>query len=428
MRSNPFTHVDEAVLVDLIEDARQRLVFVAPGLHARVADALARAMPRLPSDGIHIVLDVDAEVCRLGYGDADFTGVQRVQAAARAHGLTINHHPGVRIGLLIADETTLVYSPVPRLIEAGSHQSEKPNGFLLKTEVPPALAEACGIGPEGAAALAIGHDPIQQDKIAAVKSDLAENPAKPFDLSRIERVFNSKLHYVEWEIHGYKLASRSVTIRPELFGLRHAEVVRRMTNRYHLFANTDSLNIEIPEFDKNGKEVVGKKQVFSPKSIDDERRSIKKRFLFSGGEFGNLILRRDVPEFEQRLERLEAQVNAYQSAVKQLLAKRCDQIVTELLNAMKGALTANPPEHWLSRLLDGEITDEEVKRLFEEDIRGELERAQADFKPRMFKAYKDVTYQTFQNKTFLKVLEKRFGKNAMDKIFSEHDAVPEESA
>lgn len=61
MSTNPFTNVDEAVLVNLIEDARSRLVFVAPGVHRSVAEALTKAVRRMPAGAIHIVLDVDAE-------------------------------------------------------------------------------------------------------------------------------------------------------------------------------------------------------------------------------------------------------------------------------------------------------------------------------------------------------------------------------
>jgi len=426
MNNQPFTHVDDAVLTDAIRSARQRLVFIAPGLHPPVALALAEAMKRLPAEAVHVVLDVDAEVCRLGYGDAEFKGMEIVQAAAEACGLTINHHPGIRIGLLIADEATLVYSPVPRLIEAGSHQPDKPNGILLGQQVPTALADACGIGLEGAASLAIGQDPIRPSDITAVKQDLAESPPKEFSLARIERVFNSMLHYVEWEIRDYQLTSRSVVLRPELFGVRHADVVRRLSNRYHLFAKTDSLNVEIPVVDDDGKpSSVGKKQSFGPRSIDEERRRIKKRFIIEAGDFGLLILRKDVAEFEKQLKKLEEQIKAYQEAVKDVLKKRCDDIVTELLAALGDTLKTSPPEHWRSRFLGKDPTDNDVKRLFEDDIRGEVERVNADFKPRMFHAYKDVTYQTFRDKAFLELLEKRFGKDAMTRIFSEHDAAPE---
>src|SRR5207249_11087503 len=123
-----FTNVDDAVLVSLTSNASQRVMFVAPGLRAPVAEALANAMKRLRGK-VTVVLDVDAEVCRLGYGDEK--GLQRIKSAAERAGTRLHHQPGVRIGLLIADNDTIVYSPVPLLIEAGSKLPEKPNAIVF---------------------------------------------------------------------------------------------------------------------------------------------------------------------------------------------------------------------------------------------------------------------------------------------------------
>jgi hypothetical protein len=38
-----------------------------------------------------------------------------------------------------------------------------------------------------------------------------------------------------------------------------------------------------------------------------------------------------------------------------------------------------------------------------------------------------VTYQTSKDEKFRKLLEDRFGKDAIDNIFSEHDAAPEQA-
>jgi len=38
--------------------------------------------------------------------------------------MTLNHNPGISIGLLIADDVTLIYNPTPLLIEAGSGQPD----------------------------------------------------------------------------------------------------------------------------------------------------------------------------------------------------------------------------------------------------------------------------------------------------------------
>ncbi|MEX0610691.1 MAG: hypothetical protein WD229_01110, partial [Pirellulales bacterium] len=186
-------------------------------------------MSVVPNESIHLVLDVDAEVCRLGYGDKDFKGMELLQDAAAKHTLTVNHHPGIRIGLLISDETTLIYSPTPELIETESRQPDKPNAIILRNELPPTLAEACAVGERGFATVEVGQDPIDKRQVEQVKWDLQDRPPKEFNVARIERVFSSLLQYVEWKIKDYKLTTRSISLDAKLFGVRDAEVVRRLT-------------------------------------------------------------------------------------------------------------------------------------------------------------------------------------------------------
>ena len=65
-----FTVASDETLLSMISSARERLVIVAPGLSKGVASALA---DRIATDGwpqeLSVTLDVDPEVCRLGYGD-----------------------------------------------------------------------------------------------------------------------------------------------------------------------------------------------------------------------------------------------------------------------------------------------------------------------------------------------------------------------
>lgn len=421
-----FTSVDDRVLQEVIGRARQRLVFIAPGLRPPVAASLVRAMDIVPADSIHLVFDVDAEVCRLGYGDRDFKGMEILQAAASQHGLTVNHQPGIRIGLLIVDDTTLIYSPTPELIETESRQPDKPNAICLHAELPLQLARACALGEGKHATLEVGKDPIQPAQIAAVKRDLEERPAKEFNVARIERVFNSLLHYVELRIENYKLISRSVSLNPKLFGVKNADVVRRLSNRYHLFAETDALTVEIPAFDEKANAIPKEPtQKFGPRSIDTERKRIKERFIMEAGDFGLIILRKDIQEFEQELKVLKAKIDAYKAAVQDVVKRRTDEIVAELLAALRETLKANPPDHWRSRFATKMPTDADIDRLFDEEVCAEVKRVNTDFDPRVFHAFKDVTYQTFKDEKFRSLLEDRFGKEAIETIFSEHDAAPE---
>ena len=426
--SRTFTNVDDRVLREVIAKARQRLVFVAPGIRPPVAEALANAMQVVPVAAIHLVLDVDAEVCRLGYGDKDFKGMELLQAAAAKQGLTVNHHPGIRIGLLIADDTTLIYSPTPELIETESRQPDKPNAIVLQNELPPQLANACAVGKEGFATLEIGKDRIDTRKVEAVKLELQDRPPKEFNVARIERVFSSMLQYVELNIEDYKITSRSLLLNPELFGVRDVEVVRRLTNRYHLFSETDALTVEIPHVGADAKPDPKKpKEKFGPLSIDRERNRIKKRFVIEAGRYGTLILRRNVPDFEKEIKILEARIAEYKTAVQEQIKKRTDAIVDELLNALLDHLKAEPPEHWQSRFLGKKPTDEDIKRLFQEEVQSEVDRVKTDFHPKVFTAYKDVTYQTFIDPKFRALMEDHFGKTSIDRIFREYDAAPEQT-
>jgi hypothetical protein len=425
--SRTFTNVDDRVLCEVIAQARQRLVFLAPGIRPPVAQALTAAMALVPSTAVHLVLDVDAEVCRLGYGDNDFKGMELLQAAAAKHGLTVNHHPGIRIGLLIADDTTLIYSPTPELIETESHQPDKPNAIVLRNELPPQLANACAVGSEGFATVEVGKDQIDSKKVEAVKRDLQDRPPKEINVARIERVFSSMLQYVELTIEDYKLTSRSLLLNPELFGVRDAEVVRRLTNRYHLFSETDALTVEIPHIGEDAKPDAKKpKDKFGPLSIDHERKRIKKRFVIDAGRYGTLILRRNVPDFEKEIKVLEAKIAEYRAAVQKQIETRIQEIVDELLKALLERLKAAPPDHWHSRFLGKQPTDEDIKRLFHEDVQGEVSRVKTDFEPKVFTAYKGVTYQTFKDEKFRELMERRFGKESIAAIFNEHDAAPEQ--
>jgi hypothetical protein len=421
-----FVRVDDGVLIRTIGRARQRLVFIAPGVRKKVADALASAMDVIPPDAIHFVVDVDSEVVRLGYGT--LAGLEVLQSAADSHKTTLNHHPGIRIGLLIADDTTLIYSPTPLLIEAGSNQPSKPNAIMLTAELPKGLADACAIGEEQHATLQVGKDPVDARKLDEVKRELEERPPKKFNVAKIELVFSSLLHYVEFRIEDYKLTTRSMLLKPHLFGLKNEDIVRRLTSRFKLFAESDSLTVEVPAIGSDGKPQVNEpKQKFGPLSVDRERNRIKKRFVIEAGEFGSLILRRDVPEFEKEVTVLRAKLQAYRDAVQEELKKRTNEIVAELLAGLKERLKTDPPDQWRSRFLQKEPTDADVKRLFEEDVRGEVDRVKTDFAPKIFTAYKDVTYQTFKDETFRRLMEEHFGKEAIDRIFSEHDAAPEDA-
>ena len=97
-----FTVASDETLLSMISSARERLVIVAPGLSKEVASALA---DRIATDGwpqeLSVTLDVDPEVCRLGYGDLQ--ALEILASALALRDRPLQTQKGVRIGLVVAD-------------------------------------------------------------------------------------------------------------------------------------------------------------------------------------------------------------------------------------------------------------------------------------------------------------------------------------
>lgn len=119
-----FCAVGDPTLIQLISCAQDRIVFVAPGLTLAVADALGRRFDEIDGMDITVVLDADEDVCRIGYGEV--AALQRLHALAQKKGFWLKSQPGLRVGVLLADKQTLVWSPTPCSVEAPPESEPRP--------------------------------------------------------------------------------------------------------------------------------------------------------------------------------------------------------------------------------------------------------------------------------------------------------------
>ncbi len=361
MNKHTFIRADDNALVSLISTARRQVVFAEPGVRAEVAKALVEALGRKLPGGITVILDVDAEVCRIGYGEIEAMDLLRRELESTDSRLF--HHAGIRIGLLIADETTLVYSPVPLLIEDVFQQTDKPNAIVLTDTVPTAIAEACGIGQSGDATRQVGLDFVAETKIAEVKADLKANPPKQFDLARIERVFTSALHYVELEVKNYRLQSRKLKIDSELFGLNDHYFRENIENTFKPFEDANALKVNIKKLDESGNPIAGQEEEFGPEAIDREREDIKQKFLGIIPGFGVVIRRTHQAQFEKRVHRLIKQVEAYAETVNNRMAELWKNGRGKLVDALLPRVLENPPSQWHKQTVGDKPTEAEARAL-----------------------------------------------------------------
>lgn len=118
-QARAFTVATDDVIASMINGAIERLVVVAPAVWPQVATAICERWRVLGSQGVTVVLDSDPEAYRLGYGE--LAALQELQQTATEVGAEIHHQPGLRIGVVIADNKTLIYTPTAKLVEAGQN-------------------------------------------------------------------------------------------------------------------------------------------------------------------------------------------------------------------------------------------------------------------------------------------------------------------
>lgn len=139
-----FTVVNEKTLCEAIAATHQTLVYVAPGIAKPVVDAIGKSLRSKPHLLVTAIIDLDPEVYRLGFGTEE--GLRALQELAGQQHFELRQQEGLRVGLLVTDQRTLVYSPTPLLIEAGSTSEQKPNAIVISRDAEPtaALLHACG--------------------------------------------------------------------------------------------------------------------------------------------------------------------------------------------------------------------------------------------------------------------------------------------
>src|SRR5690606_15197040 len=189
-----FVSVDDRRLAEAIRSANKRLVVAAPGLGMLTARALVEAINRL-SGKLTIILDADPDVCRIGYGDPE--ALRMLHESASALQVPLRRQAGLRIGILIADDEVLIWSPMARSVEA-EHQHTQPNGLVLSG--PPTEVCAAAMGAEGTSTLPqdaeIGTEPLKVETLQEALDAIQRNPPVPFDIAGRSRVVASRFQFV----------------------------------------------------------------------------------------------------------------------------------------------------------------------------------------------------------------------------------------
>lgn len=431
-----FAVVNDQALCAAIRTSRERLVYIAPGISEQVAEAIDQLLSRTDAPAVTVIIDTDPEVCRLGYGTE--AGLKRLQALAEQRHLPIRFQPGVRIGVLMSDEQMWVYTPTPLLIEAGSERFDQPNAMLLSSPAAlSAVAQACAAegGREEDARLPsqaeIGQQAATPQAIATTLQDLQRQPPKPYDLARIERVYSIKLQYVELEVTGYRLASRRVQVPNDLLVGNDKMLESRLRNSFALLEGKEALVVQIadadprtglPNLDAGGKLLLVD---YSEQQIEVERKALLKDFLTPITGHGQLISKARRDAFDIRIHWFKSRIEAYKTAVEDKLTEAVNKSVNDLTQALLPTVLKNPPPRLLKNVLSQQPSDEEVSAALKKELHEAFNTGERFFQPSVKVVFKDLTYETIQDKSFREQLALAFRGITANDLFAEYDAAPE---
>jgi hypothetical protein len=394
----PLRAATSELIAEFVRSATRRLVVLAPAVSLHVAVAIRERWFAIGANGVTITLDVDPEVYRLGYGDA--VAMEGLEQTGREVGGLLQRHPGIRIGVVIADDRVLVYSPVPQLVEAGPRDAAAPNAVVLGPP-PVALENALGVGDEGHRNQTIGLDKAKTDDIATLQENLRVNPPQRFDVARRIRVFNAAFQFVELAMSGTSIGRRTVQIPSHLLGVADAKTREQLRTVLRIVPTGHAL---------------------SGDNLERLRRGIERDHLKPIPGFGQALPRTRKEAFERKVELLKERVEEFKAEVSKRLQEELTARVGELETALMPRLTEAPPSEWL--LPGDEPARTEALRA---ELHRDLERAMGSVEGfvgdmRVTVVYKDVTYESLTDEKFLTAARKVFPD--LPQLHAEYDAAP----
>lgn len=421
--------ITDDLLIRAIESARHRVLMIAPGVCAPLAASVASAWHRLGRERVTVILDVDPEICRMGYGE--FEGLEILQRAASSLGEAVGQEPGCRICVFIVDDQTFVFSPTPRQLEepptatptiadhADSHKdtlfpeevpkpeaedAEKPeeiaapkvkaNGIILSS--PPAEVESdLGGGPDGDGGRKLGLEPLDDKKLGETSENLKRNPPKNFDLSRAVQVYNAKVQFAELKVAGCKLSKHEASLPGHLIHvLRQNPTLEKKIGKSIRLIDEDDEIVKDP--------------TLSETTIAAIREKIEKDFLRPITGVGKLIDRSQKDAFLKRVKDLESEVTKFSESVEGKLSKRFEDTARTLAGELLDEVLGDLPQAWQRRL--GPYPDRERVRWMISEALHQAFGTPASKVARMSVAvvFKDVTYDMLTESNFQEEVAEHF--------------------
>jgi hypothetical protein len=313
----------------------------------------------------------------------------------------IHQQPGLRVGVIVTDETTTIYSPTPRLIEAGGLPGERLNA--LRFDAPILRTSSDGTDSE-LRSIDLHSGPLMRADLKNTTQDLDANPPMKFDVARKVRVFNTQFEFVEFEMHGLFLSRKRVPIPSDLIGLaRDPKAQQLLRSSFQLIDESS---------DVSGDRVARLKQF------------IVKDNLIALPGYGTVILRINKERFQVAVKALERYVLRFQKRLKKKLQVAIDANREVLTAALLPSVFQDPPTRW-KRFIGQNPTHEDIEHMLRLELKEAFGQSDDVFEDMSVKAlFKGVTYELLSDTKFMRIASQKIPK--LETLHDEFDAAKAE--
>ena len=297
-----------------IAQVQNRLLIYAPGLSSLEISALQQIQPLLAPDHVHLYVDVSEQSFQAGY----WHGQAAAALAGLVAGFTLRNTAQVRLGLLIADNRALIFTPpLPRV-------EEEPDG--MEANAVQLSAEMTELLWRSIVVQAIHSDEVEKLSSGIGKNELEKSMKIPdrsiVDQNTLDRIsgrqeilppiqpqqerllstLREQLKLVRLQVEGFKFQNRTLALPKEIveiLGSDNNQVNEYLRASWRIF--TESVDKEISSLQLR---------------LNQQVETIRKTYLKPLGHFGSGILTKQMPNYRRDLSFLEATLDEIRAYVR----------------------------------------------------------------------------------------------------------------
>jgi|APLak6261671648_1056085.scaffolds.fasta_scaffold00336_7 hypothetical protein len=404
-----FIAVNDEVLIKRINQAKERIVYIAPGISKLLAKELCGVIDHVEKINITVILDASDEVCRIGYGD--FEGLSLLHEHSKKRHFALRKQEGIRSGILIVDELVLVWSPTPLSIEDHPHKNNMANGVFLGKN--PSDQIAMAIAAEGTETSfdmsEVAVEVITDQDVADTRERIEKNPPVPVDLARATKVFNSKLQFIEIEMKNVVLSKRQIKIPTYLLNADvDPELGELLNTKIKGLADLRTVEIKVPEFSDDGSPTFdqdGKQKdcMESEASLERKRKTLEKRYIYNLPKYGWIIEKDSVVKFKNIIDAYRIQLEKYAEGIKAHVTAEAEKLANQVIKLIE------------QRSLKSDKTPKINFNLLKDQILENINSIK-DEKPSVHYLLKDITFQQTKDPEFFNLIKKNVPPHVMKRL------------